>query len=144
MAKLDVNIGDPDQMLQWSDSALFANYPFCDLQTEMGFPLSGWINLDATLTSNYQPTRFLDPDCWHKFTYWMTNSVDPGQPTDPNLHCSAGPGLTSPLNRPVHITKTHLYNFNPLKPHFYIVKPGFTWVFIIFHISAQNIDCGTC
>ena len=41
------------------------------------------------------------------------------------------------------ITKTWLYNFDPLKPgHFYIVKLGFTGVYIIFHISAQNIDCG--
>ena len=30
----------------------------------------------------------------------------------------------------------------PLKPHFYIVKLGFTGVYIIFLISAQNIDCG--
>ena len=40
------------------------------------------------------------------------------------------------------ITKTCLYNVDPLKPHFYIVKLGFTGVYIIFHISAQNIDCG--
>ena len=39
------------------------------------------------------------------------------------------------------ITKTYLYNFDPLKPHFYIVKLGFTGVYIIFLISAQNIDC---
>ena len=41
-----------------------------------------------------------------------------------------------------HITKTCLYNFDPLKPHLYIVKLGFTGVYIIFLISAQNIDCG--
>ena len=40
------------------------------------------------------------------------------------------------------ITKTHLYNFDPLKPHFNIVKLGFTGVYIIYLISAQNIDCG--
>ena len=40
------------------------------------------------------------------------------------------------------ITKTCLYIFDPLKPHFYIVKLGFTGVFIIFLITAQNIDCG--
>ena len=39
------------------------------------------------------------------------------------------------------ITKTYLYNFDPLKPHFHIVKLGFTGVYIIFLISAQNIDC---
>ena len=40
------------------------------------------------------------------------------------------------------ITKTYLYNVDPLKPHFYIVKRGFTGVYLIFRISAQNIDCG--
>ena len=40
------------------------------------------------------------------------------------------------------ITKTCLYSFDPIKPHFYIVKLGFTDVYIIFLISAQNIDCG--
>ena len=30
------------------------------------------------------------------------------------------------------ITKTRLYNFDPLKSHFYIVKLGFTGVYIIF------------
>ena len=39
-------------------------------------------------------------------------------------------------------TKTCLYNLDPLKPHFYIVKLGFTGVYIIFLISAQNIDFG--
>ena len=39
------------------------------------------------------------------------------------------------------ITKTCLYNFAPLKPHFYTVKLGFTEVYIIFLIFAQNIDC---
>ena len=38
--------------------------------------------------------------------------------------------------------KTCLYNFDPFKPHFYIVKLGFTGLYIIFLISAQNIDCG--
>ena len=49
---------------------------------------------------------------------------------------------THPDLRCTHITKTCLYNFDPLKPHFYIVKLGFTRVYIIFLISAQNIDCG--
>ena len=40
------------------------------------------------------------------------------------------------------ITKTYLYNVDPLKPHFYIAKLGFTGVYIIFLNSAQNIDCG--
>ena len=36
------------------------------------------------------------------------------------------------------ITKTRLYNDDPLKPHFYIVKLGFIGVYIIFLISAQK------
>ena len=36
------------------------------------------------------------------------------------------------------ITKTRLYNFDSLKPHFYIVKLGFTGVYIIFLISVQK------
>ena len=34
--------------------------------------------------------------------------------------------------------KTCLYNFYPLKPHFYIVKLGFTGVYIAFLIFAHN------
>ena len=41
-----------------------------------------------------------------------------------------------------YITKTCLYNFDPLIPHFYIVKLGFTGEDIIRLISAQKIDCG--
>ena len=36
------------------------------------------------------------------------------------------------------ITKTCLYKFDPLEPHFYTVKLGFTGVYIIFLISAQK------
>ena len=39
------------------------------------------------------------------------------------------------------IMKTYLYNFDPLKPHFYIVKLGFTRVYSVFHISAQKHRC---
>ena len=38
----------------------------------------------------------------------------------------------------LHITKTRLYNFDPLKPHFYIVKLGFTGVYIVFLTFAQK------
>ena len=37
--------------------------------------------------------------------------------------------------------KTCLYNFDPLKPYFYIIKLGFSGVYIIFLISAKNIGC---
>ena len=38
--------------------------------------------------------------------------------------------------------KTCLYNNDLLKAHFYKVKLGFTGVYIIFLISAQNLDFG--
>ena len=41
-----------------------------------------------------------------------------------------------------NITQTCLYNFDPLKPHFYTVKLGFTVVYIIFSYLLKNIDCG--
>ena len=41
------------------------------------------------------------------------------------------------------ITKTRLYNFDLLKPHFYVVKLGFTGIYIIFFLFLlKNIDCG--
>ena len=40
------------------------------------------------------------------------------------------------------ITKTYLYNFDPRKSHFYIVKLGFTELYIILFISAQKHFCG--
>ena len=43
---------------------------------------------------------------------------------------------------PQNITKTCLYNSDPLKPHFYIVKLGFPGVYIIFLYLLKNIDCG--
>ena len=59
--------------------------------------------------------------------------------------------MKSKVTRPSHLNeviavldhhKTCPYNIDPLKPHFYIAKLGFTGVYIIILISAQNIDCG--
>ena len=55
---------------------------------------------------------------------------------------SLHPVLSSAMKYPVYITKTRLYNFDPLKPHIYIVKLGFTGVYIIFPFLLKNIDCG--
>ena len=54
-----------------------------------------------------------------------------------NIHTLTDLNVTSD-NIFLNITKTCLYNFDPLKPHFYIVKLGFTGVYIIFLISAQK------
>ena len=42
----------------------------------------------------------------------------------------------------VHITKTCLYKADPNKSNFYMVKLGFTGVYIIFLFLLKNIDCG--
>ena len=40
------------------------------------------------------------------------------------------------------VSRKHAYiMLTPLKSHFYIVKLGFTGIYIIVLISAQNIDC---
>ena len=41
-------------------------------------------------------------------------------------------------SRLAFITQTRLYNFDPLKPLLYIVKMGFTGVYIIFLISFKK------
>ena len=40
------------------------------------------------------------------------------------------------------ITKTCLYKVDPIKPHFYIVKLGFTGDTLFFLFLLKNIDCG--
>ena len=42
------------------------------------------------------------------------------------------------MQKELIITKTCLYNFDPLKLHFYIAKLGFTGVYTIFLISAHK------
>ena len=56
--------------------------------------------------------------------------------------CGGGRGEGGGGGGVSHIGKTHLYSLDTLKPHTYIVKLGFTGVYIIFLISAQNIDSG--
>ena len=46
------------------------------------------------------------------------------------------------VRRHFSITKRAYIILTPLKPHFYVVKLGFTEVIVIFLISAQNKDCG--
>ena len=40
------------------------------------------------------------------------------------------------------ITKTYLYIFEPIKPHFYIVKLEFTGYTLFFVFLVKNIDYG--
>ena len=61
----------------------------------------------------------------------MFKIVHPKDDYSARASCTTSENCTS-------ITRAYLYDFDPLKPHFYIVKLGFTGVYIIFHISAQK------
>ena len=51
------------------------------------------------------------------------------------------PNIQEYILQPITKTSLNVYNFDPLKPHFYIVKLGFTGVYIIFLIlSKKNIE----
>ena len=60
-----------------------------------------------------------------------------------NVDNSATCGITIFLLSENRITKTRRYNFDPLQPHFYIVKLGFTGYVLFFLFLLKNIDCGT-
>ena len=53
------------------------------------------------------------------------------------LSVNEEPAVNTP-SKHTSTTKPYLYNFDPLNPHFNIVKLGFTGVYIIFLISAQK------
>ena len=68
--------------------------------------------------------------CFIEITVLNANSVDPDQTprstaSDLGLHCCQCPFYGTLGLNGLNITKTCLYIFDPLKPHFYIVKLGF-------------------
>ena len=78
--------------------------------------------------------------CYFILLILWSESVN--MPVDLNLRCPSRNVRKRTFGHVRPITKTYLYNVNPLKPHFYIVKLGLTGAYIIVHISAQNINCG--
>ena len=40
------------------------------------------------------------------------------------------------------IMKKYLYNFDPIKPHFYVVNSGLQGYSLFFLFLLKNIDCG--
>ena len=67
----------------------------------------------------------------------MTRHNDTSSKPTTTEDCDRGTAVI----RSTDTTKTCLFNVDLLKPHFHIVKLGLTWVYIIFLISALNIDC---
>ena len=51
-------------------------------------------------------------------------------------YCVSFSGLNTSIGE--HITKTSPCNEHPLKPHFYIVKVGFTGVFIFSYFCSKT------
>ena len=74
-------------------------------------------------------------------TIRVSNSLDPDQArrfVGPYIGPNTLQRLSAEDKNHHYITKTCLYNIDPYQPHFYIVKLGFTGVYIIFLISAQK------
>ena len=78
----------------------------------------------------------------HRFYYKYSETFTPYRTSSNIWPCRFYNLLTCPKPAQHH---KNLDNFDPLKPHFYIVKLGFTWVYIVFFSFLYlliNIDCG--
>ena len=65
-------------------------------------------------------------------------SKDSCQPSINAVWSEPSPSTYRCFGSLTYITKTYLYNFERLKTHFYIVKLGFTGVYIIFLIPLKT------
>ena len=91
-----------------------------------------WKVLPDNDDPRYTHVRHLSTENYWYFCYSSTNIM---------FWVLGGPFLMNTHNYVFtenNITKTCLYNTDPLKLHFYIVKMGFTGVYIIFLISVQK------
>ena len=131
MAKRFANRGDLDQTTHSAASDL----GLCCLPiTLLVVSRLKWVNIESSLIFfffffllfffYYYSFYFIS--YFYLFIFVLTYISD-------SLHLSQSTYLAAAA-----ITKTCLYNSDPLKPHLYIVKLGFTWVYIIFLISAQK------
>ena len=80
--------------------------------------------------------------CVRTRLYWTHKSTIFKESFFDTLGRSVKSIYTLPLQMLLSITKTCLYNFDPLKHHFYIAKLGFPGVYFIFLYLLKNIDCG--
>ena len=99
--------------------------------------------------SSICPSRYLLLNHWVEFNQTCYITSPHGQGMREQHYFFMCPSILMSVNLSVKLSppkplimKTYLYNFDPQKPHFNIVKLGFTGVYIILLISAQNIDCG--
>ena len=97
----------------WLDSKIIAS----EQPTHMGFNYFFYVNISTVVLISI---------CSIGFIFLINRSLNSSKFTS---------------HKVFFITKTCLHNFDHIKPYFYIVKLGFTGVYIIFLISAQNIYC---
>ena len=107
------------------------------------------VNINESLTNDIVSFEQLGPDLkQHLFHQRRLRSACAYAQSVQSLRRSNVPSIASRLSKEGWtrtcrtITKTYLYNFDPLKPHFYIVKLGFPGVYIILLFLLKNIDCG--
>ena len=115
----------------WSGSALFASYPFRGLQSSMG--LTDQNQLYPSIHKIFKVFIFMNlmtVKQKQKCYYFRKRSDSAWGGTRKIIYRLA-------LNRVLHHENTPIF-FDPLKPHFYVVKLGFTGVYIIFLIFAQK------
>ena len=73
---------------------------------------------------------------------WRTNGRTKQKQYAPATFSKLGCMLPSMCHNHETVTKTYLYKFDPLTPHFYIVKLGFTGYTLFFLFLLKSIDCG--
>ena len=115
-------------------AAIKRNYFFYKIKFEISFRLFSLEALCMKWLSYFQAKKL--PICLLLFTFKMSLI----NVTDNILRYLFY--FSKKIKLDISVTKTCLYNVDRLKPHFYIIKLGLTGVYIMFHISAQNIDCG--
>ena len=76
-------------------------------------------------------------DAWHLQIIKM-KIFSKGHTNEVRLGINNGMTWRHSCNTRHNITKTRLYNYDPLKLHFYIVKLGFTGVYVVFLILLKT------
>ena len=95
-------------------------------------------NTRVKLYQWFRRRRLKSMNVW---THVRTHNIDhPELKTSSVLICKSV--HTDSQNIRNHITKTYLYNFDPLKPHFYIVKLGLQGYTLFLLFLLKSIDCG--
>ena len=97
---------------------------------------------DCIKTSSNNVLDMLESPQWGDSNKYPKNNVLRGNKNKTRSFLPVILTIKDSLQQQIHVTKTYLYNFDPLKPQFYIGKLGFTEVYTFFLFLLKNIDCG--